>query len=503
LLFASNRAGGKGGMDIWASPITNGTCSNPIQLDINTEKDELTPSYKFGTLYFASESFVNMGGFDLFKVEMTSQMTKKGEVTNLGMPYNSGYDDLYYNFDEKNGNAYFVSNRPGATCASPDGDCICNDIYEAPITVKLEALTFNGMTAQDLAGCKVELYNITTGQLDTFEVNGNGNFYDFPLQFGHEYRLTANKVGWGFTSTTFDTKGITSSTIIKKRLELQPLVRLEVLTFDKISGLPLGATTVNLTDNTVQHDTLVNNLAQINLAKFPITFKHTYSIMGSKAGYLSDSDTVSTFGYTYPKTITKKLYLNRFALPLTVYYDNDYPSPRSTGITTPKTYIETFERYINERNVHIQKYSAGTSAAERATRTALVNDFFDNKVQKGHDDLIVFSNLLLEYLSQGQSLEIILEGYASPIAKSDYNEYLTQRRIDCVINHFETYQGGILNQYLLNGKLKITQAPNGERQAEAGIDDRYNNRKESVYNPKASKERRVRILDIRKQESTN
>lgn len=100
LYFASNRAGGFGGLDIWVSTRTSGDNWGPARNlgpTINTPFNENTPfnSSDGTTLYFSSEGHNNMGGYDIF----VSQLSGKGEWSqpvNLGYPLNTTDDDLFF-----------------------------------------------------------------------------------------------------------------------------------------------------------------------------------------------------------------------------------------------------------------------------------------------------------------------------------------------------------------------------------------------------------------------
>jgi outer membrane protein OmpA-like peptidoglycan-associated protein len=115
MIFASRRAGGYGGLDLYYSRFTEGAWSNPENLgpNINTSFDETTPFLaKDGrTLYFSSNSTQSMGGFDIFKstymdVEMSWQAAQ-----NLGRPFNSVGDDTYFQLTADGRKGYFCSNR--------------------------------------------------------------------------------------------------------------------------------------------------------------------------------------------------------------------------------------------------------------------------------------------------------------------------------------------------------------------------------------------------------
>lgn len=128
IYFASNRAGGMGGIDLYRVNMdASGRFGTPANLgkEINTAGDEMFPYVsEDGKLYFASDGHPGLGKLDIFQAIRTG-----GKITieNMGMPYNSNMDDFGLIFDKK-GNQYFSSNRAGGA-----GD---DDIYyyEAPKT---------------------------------------------------------------------------------------------------------------------------------------------------------------------------------------------------------------------------------------------------------------------------------------------------------------------------------------------------------------------------------
>ncbi len=131
LYYASNRAGGQGGFDIYKSE-KKGTIwgeSQNLGTSINTKGDEITPFHDGKTLFFASDWHFGFGGYDIFKVA-------GAEVINLGTGVNSSGDDYGFIFDPSpivSGSAtvssgFFVSNRKGVKGK--------DDIYSVKLTVK-------------------------------------------------------------------------------------------------------------------------------------------------------------------------------------------------------------------------------------------------------------------------------------------------------------------------------------------------------------------------------
>ncbi|MCC6690468.1 MAG: PD40 domain-containing protein, partial [Bacteroidia bacterium] len=113
LYIVSDRPGGFGGKDIYVSNKapdgTWGPCTN-LGDSINTEFDEdapfITPNGK--TLYFSSQGHDNMGGYDIFKSEMSAD-GKWSSPINLGYPTNTGADDIFFVMNANETRAYLSS----------------------------------------------------------------------------------------------------------------------------------------------------------------------------------------------------------------------------------------------------------------------------------------------------------------------------------------------------------------------------------------------------------
>ena len=107
LYFASNMPGGQGGYDIWRVAITTSGLGGVENLGtpINTPGDELFPTFRpNGDLYFSSDGHEGMGGLDIYYVE-------DGEVQHPGYPLNSQGDDFGMTFEGLLNKGFFSSNR--------------------------------------------------------------------------------------------------------------------------------------------------------------------------------------------------------------------------------------------------------------------------------------------------------------------------------------------------------------------------------------------------------
>lgn len=125
LYFVSDMPGTLGESDIFKVSINeDGSFGTPENLgsNINTEARETFPFVSENEiLYFSSDGHPGLGGLDVFAVQMENG-SSDDEVTNVGEPINSAYDDFTFIINEKTKRGYFASNRP----EGQGGD----DIYE-------------------------------------------------------------------------------------------------------------------------------------------------------------------------------------------------------------------------------------------------------------------------------------------------------------------------------------------------------------------------------------
>ncbi len=184
---------------------------------------------------------------------------------------------------------------------------------------------------------------------------------------------------------------------------------------------------------------------------------------------------------------------------LPLYFDNDEPDKRTRRTTTQKNYDETVQTYLERQREYSERFSSGLSGADADAAAAMVDEFFDNEVRRGYDRLAQLCELLLGRLQNGDHIEVLIKGFTSPRALSDYNLNLGKRRISSVRNQFSVFSDGALQPYLKTGQLKISETSFGETTARSGISDNLKDERNSIYHPDAARERRVEIVEIKEQ----
>lgn len=162
LFFASDMPGGFGGYDLYASYLEDGRWSPPVNLGptVNTEGNEVFPfHHESGTLYFASNGLVGMGGLDIYKT--TENYGAWTDPINLGYPINTVDDDFGFIINGEQTHGYFSSNRKGK-----GGD----DIYTfTKLSVTVEISVFDEETKMPIEAADVftpcsEVQNFLTNQ---------------------------------------------------------------------------------------------------------------------------------------------------------------------------------------------------------------------------------------------------------------------------------------------------------------------------------------------------
>lgn len=191
----------------------------------------------------------------------------------------------------------------------------------------------------------------------------------------------------------------------------------------------------------------------------------------------------------------KRITSLREKLPIRLYFHNDEPDPRSWDTTTTLDYAETFRSYQALKPAYDSAWSsiAGGSAAFDA--------FFAERVEAGYAQLKDFMALLAEALDEGQQITLVIRGYASPLAKSDYNKNLSLRRIESLVNYLRRTEGAKLLPYMdgtaaNGGRLTLVRKPYGKSTADVSVSDRLDDLRHSVYSVGAAKERRIEIEQV-------
>ena len=548
LYFATNGRFTFGGMDVYKSYLINGEYRRPVNMGapINSAADEAyytrfddpdqayvgsrRPSGEalfysdardvccYDLYEFTPDNRIDLQAITLNKLNKEAlagttvklyKITPNGpelveEITNL--------DGNEYNFKVEPGMKYqLVAEKDGFTTVLDEFDLSSPELSDLPFIertlelnpkVNLDVFTFNNADETELAGVTVKLFEVAEdGSLTLVEevTNPTANDSHFELEIGKNYKIETTRPGFGKAETNVDLVDYNSNdggTTIRRDLYLGQ--SLEVYVIDGRTDEPLSNATLKLVRASGKLVAESTN-ATGNDFYYTVNLNEPFILDTKRAGYFPRTDTLRFSEQDLIDGDGKLVYyvplfsndLNDF-LPFEVYFDNDHPDPDSYSSTTKLNYEETYMPYVNRRADFKKESSQGMDEEAAFLTKGDIDQFFDQEVEAGWEQLRRFSDALILHLKSGAVFTVELQGYASPRAPTEYNRRLSSRRNMSLKHFFRDYRGGIMAKYIEGKQLTFSEAALGETTADLdkiyGLIDRE---RESIYSTIASLERRV------------
>lgn len=241
IYFASNRAGGQGGIDLYRTTKNDrGRWANVTNMGptINTPENEMFPYVSSDNkLFFASDGHPGFGMLDVFvAINQNRQIT----VQNMGPSINTPYDDFGLVYSDFPYEGFFASNRPGG-----QGD---DDIYtfvdDTPSLKKVQYVLRGTTFSLDqdsartiLGGVRVTLGD-AEGRLIDDVTTGRGGTFEFTIEAEKEYTLLGKKVSYLAGRNALSTVG---ETVDKAALTVRSFTKdftadLDLTEIEKVEG---------------------------------------------------------------------------------------------------------------------------------------------------------------------------------------------------------------------------------------------------------------------------
>jgi len=231
LYFSSNRPGGKGKKDIWRIEFMGfdeagyPRWSKPENLEvINTVGDEISPFIHANNqnFYFASDTQVGMGGFDLFSA-MIDEFGQVHDLKNMGYPINTYLDDMGLTINSIGDIAYFSSAREAEHGLDIFSFNLDRGLQPQPVTY-VKATVRNKKTQEPIAA-NIELVNLNSkfekSRLQKADENGE---VMLALPLRRNYAFNVSEEGYMFYSQSMqlaDANTLTDPIILD--IELEPI----------------------------------------------------------------------------------------------------------------------------------------------------------------------------------------------------------------------------------------------------------------------------------------
>jgi peptidoglycan-associated lipoprotein len=219
MIFSSDMNGGYGGKDLWISVKgKRNRWSDPINLGplVNTPGDEMFPFLADdGTIYFASNGHIGMGGFDIYKTEKDQNGAYLLPV-NLKSPVNSFADDFGMIIEKNGERGFLTSNRSGGKGS--------DDIYqfELPaLELSVQGIVTDAKTGTILTETIVQLIGSDSSKDET--VTDNTGKYSFKLNPLTSYEIVVDREGYLTKIERETTEGIELNKVFIVDLKMSPV----------------------------------------------------------------------------------------------------------------------------------------------------------------------------------------------------------------------------------------------------------------------------------------
>lgn len=233
MYFASDRPGGCGGYDIWKAVKRKNSREfyEPVNLGpvINTPYDEITPfmDEDSNKLYFSTNGRPGFGGFDIF---CSKYDTGWQEPVNLGVPYNTGYDERYYCISPQHDYGFFTRSFASFAECMPRllfDHMMPEWIYSFELPVQRYAMKLHVVSGDTtyLRTAEVQIYSDKNGQPDALISSFSQEKGDLDWQTiypKHTYHTKAFSQGYYPLDTVINTDTLTHSDTFNYVLHLQP-----------------------------------------------------------------------------------------------------------------------------------------------------------------------------------------------------------------------------------------------------------------------------------------
>lgn len=216
LIFSSDRPGGFGKYDLWYCSLrADGSISQAANMGsaINTQEDEEAGYYNSNTrkLIYSSAGKVGLGGLDFYESE--GEFAGWTEPRNLGYPFNSSKDDVYFTpLDEADSEGYISSDRESVCCL---------EIFHMKKEfITIEGTVFNCANGKPLEGAMVTLRDSVQSLRTTLGADGK---YKFRVSSNRKLSLTAEKSNYFTKVLSYDYNELAKTdTLVNPKLCLAP-----------------------------------------------------------------------------------------------------------------------------------------------------------------------------------------------------------------------------------------------------------------------------------------
>lgn len=301
LVFASDKPGGNGGMDLYFSlKQADNSWSEPINISIlNSSENEIFPSFDISDhLYFSSNGLPGLGGLDIF-VSKNSGNTFS-EPVNLKAPINSSFDDFSLTTNNNLESGYISTNRFG----TPETDDIATfskkveppmvkkivepvvePVAKAPVKTVIQITVLDKYTSIPLPYVSVALKDDQGNIIFQGMTDPDGKLVMEEIPAGN-YRVQGMLNEVTTTIATIKKEDFTREVIARTLLHNDPRFTLSGIATNASNEQPVAGVTVTC-ENTGQNKTNSKVTGEDGKFFFQLEQASDFKVMGERQGWLS------------------------------------------------------------------------------------------------------------------------------------------------------------------------------------------------------------------------
>ncbi len=451
IYFASDRQGGKGGLDIWKIEMkADGKWSLPINLgpEINTKDNEdapfIHPDQK--TLFFTSDGHNTMGGRDIFKSSFVNGKWTNPE--NMGYPVNTTSNDNYFTLLADGKRAYFSSDRKGGQGAQ---DIYYLDMPENAMTIPLTMIkgrVINSETGKPMPTKMYVVDNETKKELEfVYDPDPKTGEYLIILPPSKNYDIVIESEG--FLPYTLNVN-IPNQTYF---YELYQQVGLKTIKqFDVVVGQEVVVKNAFYdTDTDVKTEIRKSNEAKLVQTGKVDVYDMMVDLMASSdkegldylVGLIEHTDPID--GINFDEKQNSKIEV----ATRTYYFDESDESKFEQKKVDGKTIFSLPTMNITEE-IKNKKTEVKKTNFDKAALSKFVKVFFDQGKSEVKPQYNAELEGLLKTLQQYPDLGVEISGFASSEGTEEANREISNKRAIAILDYFN-HQGVVRRRIVAKG----------------------------------------------------
>jgi outer membrane protein OmpA-like peptidoglycan-associated protein len=452
IYFASDRTGGRGGLDIWKTELkADGKWGMPVNLgpEINSASNEdapfIHPDQK--TLYFTSDGHNTMGGNDIFKARLVGGKWSKPE--NMAYPINTTANDNYFTLLADGKRAYFSSDRKGGQGAQ---DIYYIDMPENSSTIPLTMLKGRILNAETGKPIPTKMYVIDKetkkGVEFVYDPDPKTGDYLIILPPAKDYDIVIESEGF-----------------------LPYTINVNIPNQDYFYELyqQISLKTIKQFDVVVGQEVLVKNAFYDTQQDVKTELRKTHEAQLVKSGSVDPYDMmldlmaandqegikylVSLIEHENPiesVNFNEKENSKIEVASRTYYYDESDESKFEQKQVEGKTVFSLPTMVVTEEAKRLKAEATKTITYDKALLAKFVKVFFDQGKSDLKDQYNVQLNDILQALNSNPGLGIEISGFASAEGTEEANRELSNKRAIAVLDYFN-HQGIVRRRIVAKG----------------------------------------------------